>query len=138
MGCRGSAQRAYGGGINAAKDRSREFAAGGGRKPASCSLPREEARDQARDFLDRFPKGAWLPSGHQVADLGGVGEGGKGRERSAGSPAVVRRFAAAVTFSWQLWWPFSCRRFYVEPLMYWFLLISSKTSWRFFWLSFLM
>ena len=47
------------GAFNAAKDRSRELVvAGGGRKPASCSLPREEARDQARDFLDRYPKEA--------------------------------------------------------------------------------
>jgi hypothetical protein len=54
--------------------------------------------------------------------MGGIGQ------RSSLS---VSRFAAALPFSWQLWWPFSCRRFYVEPLIDWFLLISSKTSWRF-------
>jgi len=58
----------------------------------------------------------------------------------AGDPPAaqlsVRRFAAAWPFSWRLWWPFSCRRCYVEPLIDWFLLISSKISWRFSWLSF--
>jgi len=43
----------------------------------------------------------------------------------------VRRFAAGWPFSRHLWSPFSFRRCYVGPLIDWFLLISSKTSWRF-------
>ena len=62
--------------------------------------------------------GIHATSGDQVANSLASTRVAHGRGDPPAVRLSVRRFAAAWPFSW-LWWPFSCRRYYVEPLIDW-------------------